>query len=349
MGDQYSTVKLAAVQAAPVWLDRDATVAKACALIEEAGANGAEVIGFPECFLPGFPDWYHFYMPCSPQSLRFAKELVKNAIEVPSPATEAVCEAARRANAYVVIGMNERERGAMGSLYNAQLFIDPSGEILGVHRKLVPTLTERLIHAYSDGSSVRTYKTPHGAIGGLICGENTNSLARFALLAQSERLHVASWPAFTQGTAERSNFDGIDIRMRYHAFEGRVFIISAAGVLDDACLDAMELDDAQRATMTSRGGHSGILGPNGQYIVGPADDTEQILYADADLEEIIEGKLSHDLTGHYNRFDVFTLMMKSVPREALHRDAVLQDPGAGSEPAEAETPGLVKLHQGERP
>lgn len=348
MGDRIPVVKLAAVQAAPVWLDREATVAKACALIEEAGDNGAEVIGFPEGFLPGFPDWYHFYMPRAPQSLRFARELVKNAIEVPSPATEAVCEAARRANAHVVMGMNEREPGAMGSLYNAQLFVGPTGEILGVHRKLVPTLTERLIHAYSDGSSVRTYKTPHGAIGGLICGENTNSLARFALLAQSERLHVASWPAFTQGTAKRSNFDGIDIRMRYHAFEGRVFIISAAGVLDDACLEAMELDDAQKATMTSRGGHSGILGPNGQYIVGPADDTEQILYADADLEEIIDGKLSHDLTGHYNRFDVFTLMMKSVPRDALYREVAADEIAAAGEPAEAETPGLVRLHPGGR-
>lgn len=348
MGDQIPTVMLAAVQAAPVWLDRDATLAKACSLIEEAGSNGAEVIGFPEGFLPAFPDWYHFYMPRAPQSLRFAKELVKNAIEVPSPATEALCKAARRANAYVVMGMNEREPGAMGSLYNAQLFISPTDGILGVHRKLVPTLTERLIHSYSDGSSVRTYKTPHGAIGGLICGENINSLARFALLAQSERIHVASWPAFTQGNRERSNFEGIDIRVRYHAFEGRVFVISAAGVLDDACLEAMELSDVQRATMTSRGGHSGILGPDGRYIVGPVDDTEQILYADADLEKIIEGKLSHDITGHYNRFDIFTLMMKTVPREALHREPVMEETGEESEPVEADTPGLVKLHRSAR-
>ncbi len=344
MGDKIPTVKLAAVQAAPVWLDRDATVAKACALIEEAADNGAELIGFPEGFLPAFPDWYHFYMPRAPQSLRFAKQLVKNAIEVPSPATEALCAAARRAHAHVVIGMNEREPGAMGSLYNAQLFISPAGEILGVHRKLVPTLTERLIHSYSDGSSVRTYETPFGAIGGLICGENTNSLARFALLAQAERIHIASWPGFTQGTQERSNFEGMDIRMRYHAFEGRVFIISAAGILDDACLEAMELSDEQKATMTSRGGHSGILGPDGRYIVGPADDTEQILYADADLEKIIEGKLSHDLTGHYNRFDIFTLVMKTVPREALRREPAARETGAESEPAAADTPGLVKLH-----
>ena len=341
MGDQIPTVKLAAVQAAPVWLDREASVEKACVLIAEAAANGAQLIGFPEGFLPGFPDWYNWYMPRSPQSLRFAKELIKNAIEVPGPATEALCAAAGSAGVHVVIGINEREPGALGSLYNAQLFIGPDGAIMGVHRKLVPTLTERLIHAYSDGSSVRTYDTPHGAIGGLICGENTNSLARFALLAQQERIHIASWPAFV--LPNRNNFDAIDIRVRYHAFEGRVFVVSAAGVLNDDCLDALELDDAQRADLACRGGHSGILGPSGQYIAGPADDCEQILYADADLEKIIEGKLSHDLTGHYNRFDVFTLLMKSVPREALRREPALEE----TETAEQDS-GLVRLSQAGR-
>jgi aliphatic nitrilase len=238
------------------------------------------------------------------------------------------------------MGINEREKGAMGSLYNAQLFVGPDGRILGVHRKLVPTLTERLIHNSGDGTSVRTYATPFGAVGGLICGENTNSLARFALLAQNERVHVASWPAFVM--KGRNNFDAIDIRVRYHAFEGRVFIISACGVLDDACLDAMGLDETQRATLACRGGHSGILGPDGQYVAGPADDTAQIVYADADMERIVEGKLSHDLTGHYNRFDVFTLHMKAEPREALHRAGAA--PAASPQVAgdEEPSPGLVK-------
>ena len=323
MGDEYPVARLAAVQAAPVWLDREATVDKACRLIEEAGGNGAEVIAFPEGFLPGFPDWYNWFMPRSAESLHFSKQLIKNAVEVPSAATEAICAAARRAHAYVVIGINEREPGAMGSIYNSLLFVDPDGRIMGVHRKLVPTITERLIHAYGDGSSVRTYDTPLGAVGGLICGENTNSLARFALLAQGERIHVASWPAFT--AANRNHHESVDIRVRYHALEGRVFVISAAGVLDDACIEAIGLDAEQRRTLDCRGGHSGILGPDGQFIVGPADDSEQILYADADMDRIIEGKLSHDLTGHYNRFDIFTLNMKTVPREALHRDGEAAD------------------------
>jgi aliphatic nitrilase len=324
MGDTYPKARLAAVQAAPVWLDRDATAQKAARLIEEAADNGAKVIGFPEGFIPGFPDWYHWFMPRSPESLGFNKDLFKNAVEVPGPVVDTIGAAARRTRTHVVIGVNERDPGTMGTLYNSQLFIGPDGSVQGVHRKLMPTFTERLVHTSGDGSSVRTYSTPFGAIGGLICGENTNSLARFALLAQQERIHVASWPAFVYPR----QYDGIDIRTRYHAFEGRVFIISACGVLDDACLDAMGLTPEQRKAIPGRGGHSGILGPDGNYIVGPVDDNPQIDYGDADFEKVIEGKLSHDLTGHYNRFDVFTLQMRTSPRTALDTPG-LGAPGSG--------------------
>jgi aliphatic nitrilase len=173
------------------------------------------------------------------------------------------------------------------------------------------------VHGIGDGSSLRTYPTPYGAVGGLICGENTNSLARFALLAQQERVHVASWPAFTQG---KRNFDTIDIRVKYHAFEGRVFVISACGILDDACLDAIGLTAEQKAALPCRGGHSGILGPDGNYLAGPVDDSAQIVFADADFERIVEGKLLQDITGHYNRFDIFTLEVKPAKREPLRRD-----------------------------
>lgn len=322
MGDSYPSARLAAVQAAPVWLDRDATVAKACRLIEEAADNGANIIGFPEGFIPGFPEWYKWFLPRSLESLAFHKALFKNAVEVPGPAVDAIAAAARRTRTFVVIGANERDKGTMGTLYNSQLFFGPDGALLGVHRKLVPTNTERLVHAAGDGSSVRTYPTPFGALGGLICGENTNSLARFALLAQQERVHVASWPAFPKG---KRNFDDIDIRVRYHAFEGRVFVISACGILDETHFDALGIDEAKRKEMTCRGGHSGILGPNGDYIAGPVDDVEQIVFGDADFEKIIEGKFSHDLTGHYNRFDVFTLHMRAAPREALRQSEISTD------------------------
>jgi aliphatic nitrilase len=330
MSDEFPRARLAAVQAAPVWMDREATVAKACRLIEEAADNGANVIGFPEGFVPGFPDWYMWYIALSQESLRFSKELFKNAIEVPGPATEAIGAAARKTRTHVVIGVNERRAGSLGTLYNAQLFFGPDGDLLGVHRKLMPTATERLVHAAGDGSGLKTYDTPYGRLGGLICGENTSSLARFSLLAQDERIHVMSWPAFPSG---KRNFDTIDIRARYHAFEGRVFVISACGIFDDACLDAMSVSAEQRAAMNCRGGHSGIIGPNGNYISGPADDTAQIVYGDADMDRIIEGKLLHDIIGHYNRFDIFDLRVNVVPQQPMQKADL-----AGSEAPQSALP-----------
>jgi aliphatic nitrilase len=330
MSDEFPRARLAAVQAAPVWMDREATVAKACRLIEEAADNGANIIGFPEGFVPGFPDWYMWYIALSQESLRFSKELFKNAIEVPGPATQAIGAAARKTRTHVVIGVNERRAGSLGTLYNAQLFFGPGGELLGVHRKLMPTATERLVHAAGDGSGLKTYDTPYGRLGGLICGENTSSLARFSLLAQDERIHVMSWPAFTSG---KRNFDTIDIRARYHAFEGRVFVISACGIFDDACLDAMGVSAEQRAAMNCRGGHSGIIGPNGNYLSGPVDDTAQIVYGDADMDRIIEGKLLHDIIGHYNRFDIFDLRVNVVPQQPMHKADL-----AGSEAPQSALP-----------
>jgi aliphatic nitrilase len=309
-------VRLAAVQAAPVWLDRSGTIQKACRLIEEAADNGAQIVGFPETFIPCYPDWYHWLMPRSAQSLDFHKSLFKNAVEVPGPTVETIGAAARKTKTTVVIGVNEREPGTMGTLYNSLLFFGPDGSLLGVHRKLMPTFTERLVHQPGDGSSLVTYPTPFGRIGGLVCGENGNGLARYALLAQQERIHVAAWPAFA---AAPRQIEGIHIRMRNMALEGQLFVISVCGVLTEACLDAMGLSDEQRKAVAQRGGGSGILGPDGNYMAGPADATEQILYADAGLDRIIDGKLNYDTIGHYNRFDVFTLNVRTAERRLLSR------------------------------
>lgn len=317
MGDRFPTVRLAAVQAASVFLDRERTVSKAVSLIAEAAAHGAAVIGFPEGFIPSFPNWYYFLPAYSKKVLDFSQRLFLEAVEVPGPTTEALGEAARKAGAYVVIGVNERRAGTMGTLYNSLLFFGPDGRLLGCHRKTMPTLTERIVHKAGDGGGLVTYPTPFGPIGGLICGENTNSLARMALLLQEERIHVASWPAFP--IAGNTGARGIDIRVLYHAFEGRVFVISAAGILDDATLEAMELSPSEREIVVSHGGHSGIVGPDGRYLAGPVDDEETIVYADADLNRIVSGKYAYDLTGHYNRFDLFTLEVHPHPEEPLRR------------------------------
>ncbi len=314
MGDEYPVVTLAAVQASSVYLEREATVAKACRLIEEAAAAGAKIIGFPEGYIPGHPLWHRYYTATSAETRKFATALFRNAVEVPSDATAAIGEVARRTGTYVLIGVCEREPGSVGTLYNTMLLFGPGGDVLGRHRKIMPTGSERLVHAPGDGSGLRTHKTPFGPIGGLLCGENTNSLARVALLLQGERIHVASWPAFSDPTG--ASYRAMDIRVRIHAFEGRIFVISSAAVIDEQTWARLGLPAEKMPAVGSRGGHSGILGPRGEYIAGPADDREQILYAQADENEIVAERIFQDVTGHYNRFDIFRLEVdRHVPEK----------------------------------
>lgn len=308
MGDSYPKFKVAAVQAAPVFMDREATVDKACALIEEAGENGARVIGFPENFISGYPYWYNTKLdnPLLDQG-KFFKELYKNAVEVSSEATSRLCQAARKSRAYLVVGINERDRVSMGTVYNSQLIIDDRGRILGVRRKLAPTLAEKLVYSRGDGSGLKVFKTEYGQLGALICGEHANSLAKFALIAKGETLHVASWPAFPKDLWSPLQNETVLFRVRQHAHEGKLFLISSCGHFSQEMKDKLCSTDAEKARVSLGGGCSAIIGPRGQYLAGPLYDEEGIIYAEVDLEEIIEGKMHHDLLGHYSRFDVLSL------------------------------------------
>jgi aliphatic nitrilase len=320
MGDQYPTIRAAAIQAAPVFLDREATVEEACRLIEEAGARGARLIVFPECHVPGFPHW--FFLHPAYDCRAWMTALFKNAVEVPSPSTERIGRAARDAGAYVVMGINERRPGTMGTLFNSQVFFDPRGDILGVHRKIMPTFTERLVHAGGDGSCLRVYPTSFGGLGGLICGENGNPLARFTLLAQGETVHAASWPAYPTGF-NHVNREGAILRSRAHAFEGKVFVVAASGVFDETARRELCRTEEQRRLITTAGGVSIIVGPGGDILAQADPEKPEILLADLDLEAIIPLKFAHDITGHYNRFDIFQLQVnrRSPSPLALTTDA----------------------------
>ena len=337
MGDTFPKLKGAVVQAAPVFLDRDATVAKACRFIEEAADLGAQVIVFPECYVPAFPHWFDFYVAEHPPIMRFYRELFKNAVVVPSPATDQLGQAAGKARAYVVIGINEKEANSYGTLYNTSLFFSPEGELLGKHRKLVPTIYERLVHTGGDGSTLDVFNTVYGGLSGLICGENTNPLARFALLAKGEVIHAALWPAFP--LAHHGNvIDGIDIRIKAYAYEGRVFVLSSTGVFTEEMKDAMELDETARKQFVSDGAHSGIVNPLGQFLVGPDVHGETILCAELDMEEIVAGKYLHDITGHYNRFDVFTLNVNRSTHHPLAETGGLESQALSSDMGNMEEP-----------
>lgn len=312
MSENENRVTVAAVQAAPVYLDLAATVEKTCRLIEQAAATGARFIVFPECFISGFPHWYSFFIAGEARSREFAQRMFESAVEVPSPAIDRLAAAARRANAWVAVGMNERAPGSWGTLYNSLLFFDPAGAIVAHRRKLVPTSTERLVHAGADRPGLTVVETPFGGFGGLMCGENTNPLAKFTLLRLGEVLHAAAWPAFPLDT-ERFQKQWIDIRTRSHAFEGKTFVISSTGVFSDEMKDVLGLTSAERARFRGDGGHSAIIDPNGQFVAGPLEDGEGIVSAEIDLGEIIRGRQFQDVTGHYNRFDVFDLRVNDAP------------------------------------
>lgn len=317
MSDTYPKIKVAAAQVSPVFLDREASVAKACAAIREAGAAGAKVVAFCEGFLPTHPLWYNFYAASDPLAEQLSTELFKNSVEVPSPATDALCEAAREASINVVMGICEKVAGTTGTLYNTQLFIGEDGSILGKHQKLMPTFTEKLVHAPGDAATLKTFKTSFGRMSGLVCGENGNPLAMFRLIAEGTQVHVASWPPYnTLSVGDPPNHgEGALMFSRMIAFQAKAFVINACSTVDDTLVEGMKLSDDTRDKLRKPGcsGGSSIVGPSGEVLAGPMDGEEGILYADIDLELCVKNKFFHDYSGHYNRPDVFQLQVTHAP------------------------------------
>ena len=302
-------VRLAAVQAAPVFLDRVGTVAKACALIREAGANGAKVIGFPEGYIPAHPLWYHFHAATSKHARQLSKRLFENSVMIPGPDTDELCKAAAEARVFAVVGMCERESHRMGTMYNTLLFIDDNGRIAGRHRKLMPTGGERMVHAAGDSLGLRAYETPVGWVGGLMCGENSNALAVFALDALGVNIHVAAWPShFSLGTNMQ---DIILMSTRSVAYQMKAFIINAVGEVSEEMRKELPASDEDRAFLSAQGGGACIIGPQGKVLAGPMKPGEGILYADVSVDNVISGKLTQDYAGHYNRFDIFDVRLRS--------------------------------------
>jgi aliphatic nitrilase len=309
MSDLYAKMRVAAIQAAPVFLNREATVEKACALIKEAAGKGAALVGFPEGFIPGHPLWYHFHPATSSHSMKLATELFKNSVEIPGPATDALCQAARAAGVHVVIGVCERRPGTFGTMFNTQLFIDDQGRILGKHQKLVPTVGERLVHTGGYGDTLQVFDTRFGRISGLICGENSNPLAIFALIAEGTMIHVASWPNHRNKGAKFPASDRATSAGRAVAMMSKAYVLNVLGTLNEQMVDMLAASDEDRAFLRDpeNSGGSTIVAPNSVVIAGPMGSEEGILSADIDLESCVREKVSHDLAGHYNRADVFNV------------------------------------------
>lgn len=329
--------KVAAVQTAPVYLDPAATVDKACALIAEAAGNGAKLVAFPEVFVAGYPYWNWLMTPV--EGSAWFERLCRAAITVPGPEVEQLCAAARANDCTVVIGVNERDPRALGTLYNTNLVIGADGTLLGRHRKLVPTWAEKLTWAGGDGASLRVYDTPVGPLGTLACGENTNTLARFALLSAGELVHVANYISLPVAPASYNMADAIRIRATAHSFEGKLFTIVACSTVSEEIIAAMSAARPENRALLERpqSAFSGVIGPDGNLVGDPLIDDEGIVYAEIDLARCIQPKQMHDIIGAYNRFDIFDLRIDRRPRtSASWRDDELPpaDDG-GAEPPTA--------------
>ena len=297
--------KIAAAQISPVFLNKEKTVEKACKAIREAGENGANLIVFPEAFISGYPDWVWLIPNSKGAELNeLYVKLVENAVSIPDDTTNKLCEAAKKADISVVMGMHERNTETSGtSLYNSLLFIDNKGGIMGKHRKLIPTGGERLIWAQGDGSTFKSYNTAAGKIAGLICWENYMPLARTAIYETG--VQILASPTWDKSPNWLQS-------MQHIAREGGVFVVST-------CI-AMKIDDIpdeygfKKLYLEGREwintGNSCIISPKGQIIAGPLEAEEDILYADIDLNVIIEAKRMFDVVGHYARPDVFNFSLK---------------------------------------
>lgn len=315
MGDTYPTVRVAAAQAAPVWLNREKTLEKAIALIEQAAAGGAKLVTFPEAWLPGYPWWIWLGTPA--WGVPYFVELFSNGVEIPSATTQALCDAARKQDIYVVMGMDER---AAGSLYCTQLFIDNHGNIIGRHRKLKPTHAERTIWGEGDGSDLFTLDTPFGKIGGLNCWEHLQPLTRYALYSLGEQIHAGAWPSFSLYTDFAPALGRVANAAvsRSYALEGQTFVIHTSATISQEMIDRLVDTDERRSLIHAGGGYTEIFGPDGSTGAGPLDSSQEgLLFADLDMSLIAVAKMTGDPTGHYSRPDVTQLWLNRQPRPAV--------------------------------
>jgi nitrilase len=331
MGDRFPIVRVGVVQAAPAFLDREGSVARAVEWIHRAADRGARLVVFPEGFIPAHPVWYHFHAATSRTALEMARELVANAVEVPSAATETISRAAAQRKVYVVMGVCERDPVNPGLLHNSQLFFAPDGRLLGKHQKIMPTVGERLVHAPGFGDTMRVFPTEFGPIGGLICGEASNPLANFALAAQGARIIAVSWPNHFSKN-EHLMRDVILMASRALGYRTNAYVLSAAGTVSEEMRRRLPASPEDEGFLSRPGvsGGSLIVDPHGNVIAGPLGEEEDVLIADIDLNEVLSAKLVHDYAGHYNRPEVFRLILyvdrpRLFEEQTRHADRLIRE------------------------
>ncbi|KAB2109702.1 hypothetical protein AG0111_0g1718 [Alternaria gaisen] len=349
-----NVLRVAACHVSPIFLNARRTTDKAISLIKQAGSNKANLVVFPETYISAFPIWSALRAPTENHTL--FQRMVQESVYADGDEMEAVREAARSNNVLVSIGFSERSRHSNGCLYNSNIFIGTGGEVLVHHRKLVPTFFEKLTWSSGDGHGLRVADTQFGRIGTLICGENTNALARYSFIAQAEQVHISTWPAIwptrTSHTAQSTddsneqsgpsiargtNYDNLaanKTRAAAHCFEAKCFGVACSGHLaEDAIktiIDGASQPDVVADTLRAMPrAATFFLDPTGAPLrsftyrdaekeyVHALQDQEGILYADMNLDDCIEGKQYHDVVGGYQRLDVFDLKVDRSRKEPV--------------------------------
>ncbi|WP_419906530.1 carbon-nitrogen hydrolase family protein [Hoeflea sp.] len=308
-------IKVAAVQAAPVFLDLDKTVEKALKLIDEAGANGVRVIAFPETWIPGYPWWIWLDAPA--MGMQHVVPYTMNSIEAGSPQDEALAAAAKRNNMHVIMGVCERDGG---SLYMGQWHYGSDGKVICRRRKLKPTHVERTVFGEGDGSDMVVNDTDVGRIGALCCWEHLQPLNKYAMYSQNEQIHVAAWPSFSLylGAAYALGPELNTAASMMYAAEGQCFVLAACATVSQDMFDLLCDTPAKQQFLQVGGGHANIFGPDGAPMCDPLDPTaEGLQIAEIDLAAIAVAKSAADPAGHYARPDVFRLMFNDQPAPAV--------------------------------
>jgi nitrilase len=305
------TVRVAAVQAEPAWLDLSAGIDKVVELIGQAAAGGAELIGFPETFVPGYPWWIWLDAPAA--GMQFVPRYAANSMTRDGAEMDRVRRAAAEHRVHVVLGFSERDGG---SLYMAQAFVSGTGELVSVRRKLKPTHVERSVFGEGDGSDLQVHDTALGRLGGLNCWEHFQPLTKYAMYSLGEQIHVASWPSFSiyRGAAQALGPQVNNAASLVYAVEGQTFVVAPCAVVGQAAHDLFCDTDAKRRLLLTGGGFARVYGPEGSQLAEPlAEDEEGLLFADLDPALIAIAKSAADPVGHYSRPDVFRLLVNRNP------------------------------------
>lgn len=310
-------MRVAIVQQSPCFLNLEATVERALRQLEDASDSGAGLVVFPETWLPGYPVWLDESPGAClwdhPPARALFTHLRGQCPEIGGPEIARLSTAARRTGTHLVIGIQEK---AGGSLFNTMVFLGPDG-VCATRRKLVPTYTERLLWGRGDGSGLFSVATDFGPLGGLICWEHWMPLARAAMHAEAETVHVAQWPWVKEPH---------QLASRHYAFEGRCFVLASGCVMSrDDMLEGFDsaggkgpareiLEQVPPGDGPLLRGGSAVIGPDGEYIAGPVFDQPEMVVADLDMEAIEAARLTLDVDGHYSRPDVFTLTVDRRPQ-----------------------------------